>query len=287
MPVSAEQPGESLADEDGVLGDHDAHGSSAVMRVGPPGGLLIVRRPSTAATRAASPASPAPAGSAFPIPSSLDGDDDGGQASPRTPTGSLGGAGVLGDVGEGLGHDEVGDGLDGRRRPAGQVDVDRDGDWAEGRQGGQRGIEAAVGQDRGMHAAHEAAQLGQGGHGLAVGLVDQHPGGGGILGVEARLRPGQLHRHGHQALLRAVVQVALDPAALGLGGVDDLGPAVLKLADAVGEDWRRPGPRTRRVQLARTLAEPRVAQGAASSSSTPPTHTCQRSATPCTGRLPS
>ena len=118
-----------------------------------------------------------------------------------------------------------------------------------------------------------------------MGLVDQYPGGGGILGGEARLHPGQLHRHGHQALLRAVVQVALDPPALGLRGVDDLGPAVLELADAISENPAPAGAEEQAVQPARTIVRPRVAQGAASRSSTPPTDHAVR-ATPCTGRPP-
>src|ERR1019366_6892028 len=65
-----EQPGESLTEEDRVLGDHDAHGSSTWMTVGPPGGLSMRRWPSTPATRSASPERPPPVGSAPPTPSS-------------------------------------------------------------------------------------------------------------------------------------------------------------------------------------------------------------------------
>jgi hypothetical protein len=39
----------------------------------------------------------------------------------------------------------------------------------------------------------------------------------------------QLEGHGHQALLRAVVQVSLDSAALGVGGLDDPGTRGLDL----------------------------------------------------------
>jgi len=54
-----------------VLRDHEAHGSSTTSRVGPPGGLDNASRPSTAATRLASPGSPDPeARSAPPSPSS-------------------------------------------------------------------------------------------------------------------------------------------------------------------------------------------------------------------------
>src|SRR5512132_1260898 len=71
-PAVGQQPGQALAQQDGVLGDHDSHGSSALITVGPPGGLEMVRWPSTAATRSARPCRPLPlAGSAPPTPSSM------------------------------------------------------------------------------------------------------------------------------------------------------------------------------------------------------------------------
>ena len=56
-----EQPPESLAQEDLVLGDHDPHGSSAVIVVPTSGWLSIRRLPPWAATRSRSPLSPEPA----------------------------------------------------------------------------------------------------------------------------------------------------------------------------------------------------------------------------------
>ena len=53
-----EQAGEALAQQHGVLGDHDAHGSSTAIRVPAPGGLSSASVPPWAATRSASPASP-------------------------------------------------------------------------------------------------------------------------------------------------------------------------------------------------------------------------------------
>ena len=46
-----EQPGEALAQQHGVLGDHDPHGSSTAIRVPAPGGLSIASVPPWAATR--------------------------------------------------------------------------------------------------------------------------------------------------------------------------------------------------------------------------------------------
>ena len=85
-----------------------------------------------------------------------------------------GGARVLGDVGQRLGDEEVGDRL-GVAAPArcGQVDVDRDRHRAARGEGGDGGVQAAVGQHRRVDAAGEVAQLDERLLGLAVGLVDQ------------------------------------------------------------------------------------------------------------------
>ena len=108
-----EQVDEALAQQDRVLGDHDAHGTSTV------DGSARRRRaceevPSTAATRSRRPASPQPRGGvAPPMPSSETDDQQPvavALARERRPRVALG---VLGDVGERLGDDEVGDGLDG------------------------------------------------------------------------------------------------------------------------------------------------------------------------------
>src|SRR5215212_6716737 len=66
-----EQAHGALAQEDGVFGDHDAHGISARMVVPLPGGLCTSRRPSSALRRSARPRSPLPPpGWAPPRPSS-------------------------------------------------------------------------------------------------------------------------------------------------------------------------------------------------------------------------
>src|SRR5262249_20653155 len=70
-PVVAQQTGEAVSEKRQVLRDHYAHGSSARIVVGPPGGLVTRRLPSSASTRCLSPLSPAPCGSAPPTPSSL------------------------------------------------------------------------------------------------------------------------------------------------------------------------------------------------------------------------
>ena len=89
-------------------------------------------------------------------------------------------------------------------------------------------------------------------------LAHQRPGVGAVV---AQARLGQAQRHGDrdQALLRAVVQVALDAPALGVGGLDDAGARRRQLvepraqlglqplvgaapAPAAARDRRRPAP---------------------------------------------
>src|SRR5690606_3775466 len=70
-PLAAQQQREPFAQQGVVLGDHDTHGSSTSILVGPPDGLVTVRTPSCAATRRRIPVSPEPfSSSAPPRPSS-------------------------------------------------------------------------------------------------------------------------------------------------------------------------------------------------------------------------
>src|SRR5262249_28622466 len=69
--VVAEEPGEAVSQQRQILGDHDGHGSSARIVVGPPSGLEIESEPSSASTRRRSPARPPPSASAPPRPSSV------------------------------------------------------------------------------------------------------------------------------------------------------------------------------------------------------------------------
>ncbi len=58
----------------------------------------------------------------------------------------------------------------------------------------------------------------------AARALDEHPGLLGVV-VELGLGAAQVQRDRQQALLGAVVEVAFDAAAFGLGGVDASGPA--------------------------------------------------------------
>jgi hypothetical protein len=71
--------------------------------------------------------------------------------------------------------------------------------------------------------ARDVPHLGDRVLGGGVGVVDELAGG---LRVLPEPLPGHPEVHGdrHEPLLGAVVEVALDPAALGLDGVDRLDP---------------------------------------------------------------
>ena len=71
----AEQHRDAFAQEHRVVGQHYAHGISALSRVPPAGGLQTFRRPSSASTRSASPRSPEPplgVGAALAVVGDLD-----------------------------------------------------------------------------------------------------------------------------------------------------------------------------------------------------------------------
>ena len=141
---------------------------------------------------------------------------------------------VAGDVGQRLGGDEVGGRLDLRRGPLVELDVDLDrqrhavGEPLHGRP------EPAVGEDRGVDAARELAQLGER-DGELVGELLDHRHEVGVL--HPRAQQPQVERERDELLLGAVVQVALQPPARGVGGLHDAGardPQVLDAGAQVG-----------------------------------------------------
>src|SRR5205814_792233 len=79
--------------------------------------------------------------------------------------------------------------------------------------------------------------------GVLVGFLHEGPGGGGIP-VELLLGHPEVHGQGHQPLLGAVVEVALDAAPLRLDDVEELLPAGPQLVDPGGQGGplRWPGP---------------------------------------------
>ena len=98
-----------------------------------------------------------------------------------------------------------------------------------------------------MDAARQFAQFHDRGLGLLAGASDQRARALGIAG-DPRLDESQRERHGNQALLGAVVEVALDAPALGVGGVDDAPPRVPQVMHALAQ-------RTRAAALRRLARE--------------------------------
>ena len=84
-----------------------------------------------------------------------------------------------------------------------------------------------------MDPAHEVAQLAHRALGLVVRAGQQRVDGRRVLG-QLRARPAQLHRDVGEPVLRPVVQVALDPAQPGVGGLDGAGAARLERRDPLG-----------------------------------------------------
>jgi hypothetical protein len=141
---------------------------------------------------------------------------------------------VLADVRQALRDDEVGGGL----HLVGQPFVRRgDHPRGNGRACGeilQRGVEAPVAEDRGMDAAGQVAQLLQREAGLLPRLAHEL----GCLGIargRALLGHAQVERQGDEALLRAIVEVALDPPALRVRRLDDAGARVAEVRHLGGE----------------------------------------------------
>ena len=127
---------------------------------------------------------------------------------------------MLGDVRDRLGDDVVDGRLDLLGEPLlGQLD-ELDGERRARQDRLQRRAEAAVGEDRGVDAARQLAQLVERARELGLRLDEQAEDVVGAA-LERALGEPQLQRERDEALLGAVVEVALQPAALGVAGLDD------------------------------------------------------------------
>ena len=122
---------------------------------------------------------------------------------------------VLGHVGERLGDHVIGGRLDGIGKPLVDADVELDRQRRAVGQRPHRRLQPALGQHGGMDAARQLAQLLQGVRELVAGELEV-----AVLGMPARRQP-QHQRQRDEPLLRAVVQVALQPPPLGVAGLDD------------------------------------------------------------------
>ena len=171
---------------------------------------------------AAQPGARVRVGAADAVVADLDLDDSVARARPAT-AGRVG-LRVAGDVGERLGDDEVGGRLDRRRQPLARRLEDLDRDRRAVGEAAERRRQPAVGEHGGVDAAGQLAQLGGRLVELLHRLVEQL-GGRRRVGVELVAGQAQVHGQRHQPLLGAVVEVALDPAPLGVAGLDDAAPA--------------------------------------------------------------
>ena len=235
-----EQPDQALPEQHRVLGEDYPHGRSAVSRVGPPRGLSTVSSPSTACSRSASPARPCPgADTAPPVPSSST------RTRSRSPVQrDVDPAGrrvaVLGHVGQRLADDEVGGVLGDRRRaaPAGRSTARSTGTGeraATAASAAARPRSASTGgampRDRARSSSSVSRARPAASPSVARAAVR--------VALELPLGAGEVHVQPDQLLLRAVVDVALQPAQRdrlgGDGGVAALGePAELGLRGRAG-----------------------------------------------------
>ena len=146
---------------------------------------------------------------------------------------------VLGDVGQRLGDHEVGRALDRSREPL--VALARRASRAAARASErlERGLEPAVGEHRRVDAARQLAQLLEAGVELLLRLVEQLR----ELAVRALARRAQQQGERHEPRLGAVVQVALEPPALGVAGLHDPCPRRTQLLHELRDVLRNRPPR--------------------------------------------
>ena len=214
-----QQSREALADDDGVVGEDHPHGIAAVIRVPPPEGAVDPQATVERLDSVAEAAEPGAGG--VGAADAVVGDLDRHAAVRAHDVESdARGIRVLDDVGERLGGDEVHRCLDGVGQTLG-TDGQLDRHLRTPRERGEGGGEAFVGEDRRVDAARERAQLGEGVDDLGVRLgeelVDRRR---AAVGEPAA---GELEGEpdSEQALLCAVVDVALEAPPLGVAGLDD------------------------------------------------------------------
>ena len=139
--------------------------------------------------------------------------------------------GVLGDVRERLGHDEIGRRLDRRRQPPIRDGADRGRHRRPLGEGRDRVGQAGLGQDRRVDPAGELAQLLDRELELRRGLVGRGDRLGVLAGPSGEPSPdaAQRERDRDEPLLGAIVEVALEPTALLVGRLDDPRPRAADL----------------------------------------------------------
>ncbi len=227
-PGVLEQAGEPLAQEHGVLGDHDSHGIATSRCVPPPRGLTIVERAAVRRDPVAESGEPRAAADDRAADAVVGDAHVERPVLAERPHGDLRRRGVLDRVRDRLAGDEVGGRLDARGDAlARRVDLDRD--RRRPREVAQRGREPVV-EPRRAHAGRDLAQVADRRADLVHDLVErrrEHL----RLARQRQLQATELDAERDEPLLGAVVEVALEPAPLLVAGLDDPRPRRLDLGE--------------------------------------------------------
>ena len=141
--------------------------------------------------------------------------------------------GVLGGIGQRLGHDEVRSHLDPLRQAGLDVDLELHGDRRPTGERLESGREPSLRQDRRVDAAGQLPELVERA-GQAVRHAGQRPLRLDLMWRHSFLGGAQLQAQRDQALLDAVVEVAFDAAARLVGGGDHAGAGGGELGPAHG-----------------------------------------------------
>ena len=150
---------------------------------------------------------------------------------------------VLGDVLQRFQAAEVDGQLDGRRMSAQALVRDADRDRRPLHRRAQRGGDAILRQHLGIDPARDALQLVERLVELPLELLDDRL----LLGLQLLAREAEMHAEGEEPLLGGVVEIAPDPAPLGVGGGESARLGAPELALEPSRSRRRAAsPRQRR-----------------------------------------
>jgi hypothetical protein len=147
------------------------------------------------------------------------------------------GGGPVGGILQGLGDQEVGGGLHGSRVASLGHGVEFHREGSRVSQAGQGSRKARLGQDRRVDPVGQLPEFIQGRLRLTGRLGEQRPGGRVAVGLGTGAGEPQVVGEGQQALLGAVMQVALQPPAFGVAGLDDAdagGAQLVELSERLG-----------------------------------------------------
>ena len=218
-----EQPGQPLPQHQRVVGDDQPHGIRALTIVPSPGRAVAQAKHAAERLHPVAQAAQAAAARGVAGADAVVGHLDHRQRRPPAPhdDAGRGRARVLGDVGQRLRDEEVARGLDRLGQPLGERDGQLERDAGAVGELVERRRQPALGQQARVDALAELAQLGQRvREGRPAPRDDRLRRGSGRRSSRA-LGEAERHRDRHEALLGAVVEVALDPPPLGVGRLDD------------------------------------------------------------------